>query len=108
MFGVFNVSKDLLLRNIKEKVTQILKNEWFPYLAGGTTISLSYYYSLLELEPVLSYLTGLSAKILSRFDFREYAPPIQAPDLFEFGKEKFGSFSYTPFNYEFVILVPKR
>lgn len=108
LFGVANISKDLLIRNIKEGITQVLKSEWFPYLVGGTVISLSYYYSLLELEPALSYLTGLGAKILGKFDFREYAPPIQNPQLFRFGNKQFSSFSYTPFNYEFEILVPQR
>jgi len=107
LFGLVNVTKDLLIHNIKDRITQILKNEWFPYLVGGTSISLSYYYSKLDLEPALTLLSEVGAKILSKFDFREYAPPIQAPKLFELGKERFNSFSYTPFNYEFKILIPK-
>lgn len=108
LFGMVSVSKDLLIHNIKEAITQLLKNEWFPYLAGGTTIALSYYYSLLDLEPALSFLTALGAKILGRFDLREYAPPIQDPQLFRFGMKELGIFSYKPFNYEYKIFVPKR
>jgi len=108
LFGVVNASKDLLIHNIKEGITQILKNEWFPYLAGGTSISLCYIYSKLDLEPILTLLSEVGAKLLSRFDFRNYAPPIQNPKLFMFGKEQFGSFSYTPFNYEYKILIPNR
>ena len=41
---------------------------------------------------------------MSRFDFKEYAPPIQDPKLFEFGKSKgVNSLTHKPFNYDFEI-----
>lgn len=109
LFGVLAARKDILVRDLKEITTQIVKNAYFPYLVSGVLLALSYYLSSSEMEKVISSLSGLGAKILSRFDFREYAPPIQSPRLFTLvNKSGVGSFSYKPFNYQMKIFVPSR
>jgi len=108
LFGVLKVQKNRLKREIKELITRIVKNEWFPYITGGVTLALSYIFSLNEIRPILTYLSSLSAKILSKYDFREYAPPVQAPRLFELAKNETAFFSYKPFNYAVKILVPQN
>lgn len=108
LFGVLKVKKDLLKREIQQLVTQIVKNEWFPYVAQATGLALSYYPDLSTVEKFLGFLAGLGAKILSKYDFREYAPPIQSPRILELEKNSKGMnfFSYTPFNYEVKLFVP--
>ncbi|GAI17299.1 unnamed protein product, partial [marine sediment metagenome] len=81
---------------------------WFPYLVGGTSIALSYYYSMLDLEPALTLLSEIGAQVLSGYDFKEYAPPIQNPNLFTLVMSRFGGLTYKPFNYEVTILYPKK
>ena len=97
----------MLKREIQELLTQIVKNEWFPYIAQFGGLILSYYPDLQPVEKILGFLAGAGAKILSKFDFREYAPPIQSPRLFELENSSgVNFFSYTPFNYEIKFFVP--
>jgi hypothetical protein len=110
LFGILSVKKDILQREIRELLTKIVKNEWFPYVAQATGLALSYYPNFGPMEKSLSFLAGLGAKILSKYDFSEYAPPIQSPRLLELEKnpKDINFFSYTPFNYEVSIFVPLR
>jgi len=110
LFGVLNAKKDILKREIQELLTQIVKNEWFPYVAQATGLALSYYPDLESVRGALVFLTGLGAKVLSKYDFREYTPPVQSPELFELEKNAKGInlFSYTPFNYEISFFLPPR
>ena len=69
-------------------------------------LALSYYPDLRSVEKILGFLAGVGAKILSRYDFREYAPPIQSPRLFEpVNSNGINFFSYKPFNYEVTFFV---
>jgi hypothetical protein len=107
LFGIINVKKDVLKMEIKELMTQVVKNEWFPYLVSGSALALSYYSG--NIEKVISYLSLVGAKILSKYDFREYAPPVQDPRLFDYASRgDVGSLSYKPFNYEMTLLIPRR
>lgn len=109
LFGTLSVKKDILKREIQELLTQIVKNEWFPYIAQAAGVALSYHPDLSSVEKILSLLAGAGAKILSKFDFREYAPPIQSPRLFEpVSSRDMNFFSYTPFNYEFAFFAPPK
>lgn len=105
LFGVIKVQKDMLKREIKERITQVIRNEWFPYLTETAAMALSYVFNIGAMEKALRLLTRVGAKVLSRYDFREYAPPIQSPDLFELVKDSEFTFSYTPFNYEVKIFI---
>jgi hypothetical protein len=108
LFGVVKAQKDILKREIKERITQIIKNEWFPYLIErATELVLSYVHNLGQMEKALVFLSEVGAKILSKYDFREYAPPVQSPDLFELVKDFEFTFSYTPFNYEVKVFVAR-
>lgn len=82
-YNLARVKKSFLKRKIRVLIGDVVKNEWFPYLAGGVSLSLSYFASLNDIEKVLSFLTGLAAKALSKYDFREFAPAIQSGDLFK-------------------------
>ena len=112
LFGVLAVKKDMLKREIKERLTQIVKNEWFPYVAEFTGLILSYHPDFGLVEKSLSFLSGLGARILGKYDFREYAPPIQSPRLFELEKSNgINVFTYEPFNYHYGIFnarIPTR
>lgn len=109
LLGVVNAKKDMLKREIQQLVTEIVKFKWFPYIAQAGGLLLSYYTSLSEVEKFLPFLSHVGAKILSKYDFREYAPPIQSPRLFELENAKgVNFFSYTPFNYEVSFFLPPR
>jgi len=107
LFGVLKTEKELLKREIGERATELVKNEWFPYLTGGVALCISYYVG--DIGKAIMYLSGLGAKILSKFDFREYAPPVESPQLFRYINHKgVSSFSYKPFNYEMTLLVRRK
>lgn len=106
LFGIINIKKNILKRKIKENITKIIKHDWFPYLIGGTTVSLHYIPAIKNIEPILSFLSTIGAFYLNKYDFKEYAPPIQNPKLFELGKKRTNSFSYTSFNYKWKFLKP--
>lgn len=104
LFGLLKTEKELLKREIGEKATELVKNEWFPYLTGGVALCISYYVG--DIGKAIIYLSGLGAKVLSKFDFREYAPPVESPQLFRYmNRKEVSSLSYKPFNYEMAILV---
>lgn len=107
-FGMLNVHKESLKRDIKTKITEIIQNKWFPYITGGITLALSYHYSLTNIEPILSWSSSILAEQLSSYDFRKYLPPIQDARLFSFAKESMGVFMYTWFNYEYTWAVPRK
>ncbi len=107
LFGFIGVEKDVLKRDVNQKITNVIKNKYLPYLSGGAALALSYILSLRDLEGVLALLAGLGTEILSGYDFREYAPPVQDPQLFRLGKSPSGVFSYQPFNYDFKIAITK-
>lgn len=105
-FGVLKAKKEMLKREIQKLLTAIVKNEWFPYVAQAAGLAVSYYPDFSPMEKTLSFLTGLGGKILSRYDFREYAPPIQRPRLFELvDSDGMNFFSYKPFNHEFKFFI---
>jgi hypothetical protein len=109
LFGVVIAKKNILKIEIQELLTKIVRNEWFPYLTKGAVISLCYYASLENMMAPLILLSDIGTKVLSKYDFKQYAPPIQDPKLFRFAaKETIGFFSYEPFNYEVKIFVPPR
>lgn len=109
LFGVLKVKKDILKREIQELLTKIVKNEWFPYIAQAGGLALSYHPDLSSVERILSFLVGVGAKILSKSDFQEFAPPIQRPRLFELvNPNGINFFSYKPFNYEVKFFVLPR
>ncbi len=104
LFGAINVEKNALKRSVKQKVTQIIKNRWFPHAAGAIALGLSYIPNLLTIGPIISFLTDVGAQELSNYDFKEYAPPIQDPKLYMTQRGGEGSiFSYGMFNYDFLI-----
>ena len=108
-FGVLNVRKDLLKREIQTLLTQIIKDEWFPYVAQVVGLALSYYVDSGFMARSLNLLSGIAAKALSKYDFREYAPPIQSPNLFRLLNSKgISFFSYKPFNSDFNFFLPPR
>ena len=107
LFGVPKVVKDILVRDIQEGITQIMKHQWFPYLTKAAAITISIIYSESDMDRILIHLSEGGAKLLSRFDFRKVAPPFQDPQLFEYGKADTVSLSYKPFNYDYKILIPK-
>jgi len=102
-FGILNVKKDILKNEIKNLITDIIKHEWFPYYAQVIPLSLCYIFSQLDMEPALTFITALGTKVLSKYDFREYAPPIQNPALFELSEGPSASFKYNLFNYYYLI-----
>jgi len=100
LFGVLNTKKDMLKRDLRELIAEILNEEWLPYLVRAPTLALSYYSSLPKIMQILTFLSDLASKVLAKYDFREYAPPIQDPKLYLLGKGE-GSFMFTWFNYEY-------
>lgn len=98
LFGVLEVKKDQLKQNIKEKMTTIFQNEWFPYALSGGVLCLSYYYSLDYIRPALVFLAGLGGHALGKFDFKEYIPPIQDSRIITLcAKQGTSLFSYSTF-----------
>jgi len=107
LFGVLKVKKGILKSEIRDLLTQIVKYEWFPYIAQAAGLALSYYPDIGPAEKSLSFLAGLGAKILSKYDFREYAPPVQSPRMLELENSRgMNFFSYTPFNYAVKLFIP--
>lgn len=83
LFSLVNVRKDILKRKIRVLLTDVVKNAWFPYLTSGVTLIICYIASLNDLHTIISLLSGIAAKILGKYDFREFAPAFQSARLFE-------------------------
>lgn len=77
LFSEVAVRKNILKRQIGRLITQMIKNEWFPYVTAGATLAICYAASLSEIEAALSLLSGVGAKMLAGFDFREFMPAVQ-------------------------------
>jgi hypothetical protein len=60
-----------------------------------------------ESEPILALVADLGTDILSTYDLREYATPIQDPDVINFNMNA-DIFSYEPFFHEYNIPVPPK
>lgn len=105
LLGCFDAAKDIIVRDIGEKVTTVVKNKWFPYIVEGSV--LLYFYERPEVA-LLVFLSKIASKALSGYDFRQYAPPIEDPQLFRLASGETGIFSYTPFNYDLLIPLPPR
>ncbi len=108
-FGEIVVDKKVLTRGITENIEVVLKNEWFPYVIASGVLGLSYFYGLEHVEPILSFLAGAGAKVLSKVNFKEYIPPIQDPNRYSLmSGAGMASFSSQSFNDEYMFLIPKR
>jgi hypothetical protein len=101
LFGKLNVEKNWIKREIKQKLTEIVQNSKFEYLVKGVALGLSYHPDLESVGKILMFLSEVGAKILSRFDLKEYSPPIEDPQLFKYANlNGINTFSYKPFDYD--------
>jgi hypothetical protein len=108
LFGELRADKNKLKRDINAKLSEGIKNKWFPDMVALATVGISYYPSLKEIGPVLSVLSRIGAKVLSQYDFREYLPPVEHMNLISLAippGQTTGTFSYEHFNYEYAILI---
>lgn len=105
-FGILKADKNALKRSVNEKITEGIKNKWFPDIAELATIGISFYPGLEQIGAVISKMSGIGAKVLSKYDFKEYLPPIQELNILgSIGKPgDLCTFSYQSFNDEFVFL----
>jgi hypothetical protein len=109
-FGELRAEKNKLKRDVEQKLTEIIKNEWFPEMVGLAAVGISYYPNLATVGPAIGALSAIGAKVLSRFDFREYSPPIEDVNLFTFARPQADGVvtsSYKSFNREYSFFVRK-
>jgi len=102
-FGVLNVNKQLLKLELRDKLTEIVQDSWTPLFVDGAMIPLSYLTQ--DYTPWIDMLANAGLKILSYYDLREYAPPIQNPQLYQYTHSGSAVLSYEPFNLEMTIRV---
>lgn len=110
LFSIIGIGKDMLKRKIKELVTRIVQNKKLPYLVELTEFVLSYipYEQAQEFLKILP-LVDLGLRALDGRDFRDFAPAVESHWLFKvLGPFKEATFSYEPFNWEFVFRIEKR
>jgi hypothetical protein len=108
LFGILKADKNALKRSINEKITEGIKNKWFPDIVEMVTIGLSFYPDLEKVGALISKLSGMGAKVLTTYDFREYLPPIQELNILGSKGEPgdICTFSYQSFNDEIAIFPP--
>jgi len=108
LFGTLSPRMNILKREIKELINEILGKGWLPYLVNAPTLVLYYFDSAPKIMKLISYAAGVSSIVLRNYKFNEFIPPIQNPRLFELVRGPTGSFIYSWFNYEYKILIPQE
>ena len=99
-FSRLSVEKDILMRDIRELLTEIVRNDWTPLLVQAP-MGLGFVENTApKYWPLYSILMGVGVKLVKDYDFREKAPPIQKPLMYRIPMQN-GVWTYTWFNYEF-------
>lgn len=105
LFGILEINKEKLVRDIREVITGIAKSKPLPYVLTVPS-SILIYYITRSLDPLkgivadvaLDWALNYFCDRIKGLDLREYAPPIQRPNLFNYGKRVVNSLSYELFN----------
>ncbi len=115
LLGTIDIKKDILIREIKEFVTNVVQQKLLTYIVMAPLLTISFL-SKTPVQSFIPYLTGFGNELIRNLDLREYAPPIQDHHLFTYGMTdmngifSMSSFIYTWFNYSYRwnVEIPKR